>query len=577
MKPTIAALLGLCASVIAGDWPREMGPDGTGWVNEPINAAAVSREGGPAIAWSASAGVGGASPICVAGKVYALGGFTAGEEPSASSTPAKLAVHWDKPKNFTPLDIYLSAFDARDGRLLWRAPVSKAEPINRQSGIYASPTWYDGKVFVRTPRYVQAVDAGNGSELWRLDMMDAHQATTPCTEFVDTGKPGRGFMTGRGAPLVANGKLLVSFFTGETETSDKAEKQRYTSATVVALDPGTGKELWKHKASPSARTFSTTVRTETGCDSWEPALAAGNINSEPTVVMSTGHADIGIDSATGERRWIFHHAVELPNIKPFVNDRDSTSKRNPWPWWVGYGYVPPQVLIIDDIVISRTFCGHGSLGTSLYAFDIRDKKPALLWQTEELAARNVKYVVHDGRLYGIDLHTHLHTTKDHKIVEWPRPHRPEGMGQFQCRDIRTGRLLWSSDELLQSYNGPMHPHCEKGALEPGSCPALNDWLRGKSEEGGYSYAGDPAFMISGDWVILKGVRDSLSGLAFAKLTDHGLQRTGSKSFDWGHYYQGEPALADGRLFVKLDSEKNGLDVAGKGNLVCFDLGGSAGR
>lgn len=560
----------------AADWPQSMGPDGSGFTSEKIEPAAIAGANGPQLLWRAPTGIGGAPPIVVNGKVYVIGGFTPGKEPGPDSTPDRIASHWDK--EHTPLDVWVSCLKGGDGTVLWRRCVSEGEILSRQAGIYASPLYHEGKIFVRTTKYAAALDSNSGKTVWTLDLEKALNASTPYSGFFKTKIPEGPFMIGRGAPITAGGKLLLSYFEGSIGSygGDNTYVEAY--ATCAAFDPASGKLLWKYRSSKYTRSYDPEKSdSETGYNSWEPALAAGTIDGKPTVVMSTGHAVIGLDLAAGGRLWVFHHAKELDSIRKFVNDNDATTKPNPWPWWIGYGYVPPQVLISGNIVIDRIFCGHGTLGTSTYAIEIRDGHPKLLWQTDQLSARNAKYVLHDGKLYGIDLYSHLHTFKESKIVEWPRPHRPEEIKQFQCRDIRTGNLIWSSDELYQAEKQPPKSFaCEdkerssNNFLSP--CPALTDWLRTKPDEGGYSYPGDPAFILCGDMLVFKAARQTASGLYFARLTGNGMQKLGGRSFSLGDYFLGEPVVAEGKCFIKLDNEKNDFDGKRTGNLLCFDIG-----
>ena len=580
IKNTFAAAVLTAAAMqlsYAADWPRAMGPDGGGYTPDAIALSAVVGTNGPAVLWRAATGLGGAPPVACDGRVYVLGGFEPGKAPSTETTPDTIHGNWDK-TNSTPLDAWVTGLNLGDGSIAWRTKVTEGETFSRQAGLYASPLCFLSNVYIRTLQYVVALDGAKGTVLWKLDLEERLNATTPYRDPLKTGKGGRGFMLGRGAPLAADGKILVSYFEGSVGSFGSDEKHVDSSAACVALDPATGAVLWKHKASLYTRVYDPVKSpSESGYDSWEPALATGTIDGKPTVVMSTGHATIGLDLATGGRLWIFHQAKELESIRKFVNDNDATTKPNPWPWWVGYGYVPPQVLVDGNVVIDRIFCGHGTLGTSLYAIEIKDGQPKLLWQTDQLAARNAKYVLHEGKLYGLDLYSHLHTVdfKKSQIVEWPRPHRPNGVGQFQCRDVRTGKLLWSSDELYQGEKQAQAEYlCESkkhpGHLDP--CPALNDWLRGQPDEGGYSYPGDPAFVLAGDTIVFKAARQTLSGLFFAKLSDGGLKKLGGRSFWLGEYYLGEPVVAGGKCFVKLDNEKNDFEKSTNGNLICFRVG-----
>ncbi len=559
----------------ASDWPREMGTAGTGITDEKISESAVKNNTGPKVLWRKSVGIGCSTPIVVAGMVYVVGGFEAGKEPVAENTPDKLPQNWDK-INYKELDIYLTCIDAKDGKVQWQSKVVTNEKINHQAGIYSSPLYFKGNIFLRTTKTFVAVNEKNGETVWKIDLEEKFKFPLPNSEIFKTKVGGSAFMCGRGSPISFEDKIIISYFAGKEATYGGENSYVQIQAGCAAIEPETGKVIWSKTVSPYTRIFDTKNNTsESGYPSWEPPLSAGKIDGKSTVVMSTGHAVIGLDSTDGKTLWTFNHAQELDSIKKFINNQDE-SEANPWPWWVGYGYVPPQVLVKDNIIIDRLFCGHGTFGTLTYAFEIKDGKFNILWQTDDLATRNAKYVLCDNKLYGIDLYSHLHTVDfaNGKIAEWPRPPRPDDVKQFQCRDITTGKILWSSDELYQGQKTASTDfNCEqkntKGHLDP--CPALNNETRLKIDEGGYSYPGDPSFIIAGDTLVFKAARQTMNGLYFAKIADDGLKKIGGKSFWLGEYYWGEPVVADGKCFLKLDNERNDFSTGTSGNLICFDI------
>lgn len=561
--PHLALILVQSALVAlsAADWPQEMGPDRSGSTDETI---AVERLGaGLQPRWRASVGAGSAAPIVVGGRVYAVGLFKAGAEPGPATTPSlrgfpthfKMEPDPDKRLRF---DVYLTCVDQADGRLLWRCLVSPGEVLNVQAGLNAPPTWSDGLVVVRTPGAVIAVAADSGELRWRRDLVaDGLIFTRYCGIELNGGG---GFLEGRTPVLVHAGRL---FFSGLS-----MDESRRPCALVVALDPLDGRTLWTWRATPynSGPTWDPMQHSqETGYASHGPALNAGRIDGRETVVVATGHASIGLAAEDGARLWAFHHAEGLPAIQSFANDAD-ISRPNPWGWWKRFGYPPPRPLIDGNIVVDRLFCGHGSLGSGTYAFSVENGTPRFLWYTDQLSSRWARFVLRDHRVYGMDLWGHNpHTidSKTNRIVEWPRPRRPDGVGQFQCRDVRTGKLLWSSDAIYHSHGGESHL-CEKGLGRP--CPALSEADRDKPNEGGYSYEGEPMYVISGNVLIMRGYR-MLPGIHFAVIDEKGLERRGTVEVDLGEIGFAEPVISGGDLFLRRFDEG-----PGGGTLLCLPVG-----
>jgi len=295
--------------LFADDWTRDMGCGGLGWTAEHIDQAMVSAPGGPPIAWRASVGQGGASPVVAGGKVYVVGAFVPGTQPSAAATPASLPGHWDMPSGMArlpangnpgaPMDAWATCLDATDGRVLWRSRWSEREMLTDIAQLNAAPLLVDGRLFVRSPHSAAALDAATGKVLWVIDIAKDLGGT-------------KTFLSGR-APMVAvDGKVLLSFQGAKTLGKGKdasIDDMREYTGSVVALEPATGTMLWRHDPTPwtnmgQRRTHYNpeTNSMESSMAAYEPGVAVGTVDGQETVVLSTGHATIGLDPRTGRRR-----------------------------------------------------------------------------------------------------------------------------------------------------------------------------------------------------------------------------------------------------------------------------------
>ena len=133
----------------------------------------------------------------------------------------------------TPEDQVL-AVDARTGELLWRYrrrlpdDLRAGHRTNRGVGLYG-----DRVFFTTHDAFVVALDARSGEVVWEEAVADYRAGY---------------YMTM--APLVANGKVMVGVSGGE----------RGIRGFVAALDPGTGREVWKSYTVPGPG--------EPGNDTW---------------------------------------------------------------------------------------------------------------------------------------------------------------------------------------------------------------------------------------------------------------------------------------------------------------------
>jgi alcohol dehydrogenase (cytochrome c) len=140
------------------------------------------------------------------------------------------------------------ALDARNGRQIWRTPVTlemgtTGAPITR-----GGPVLYNGKLFrVTYDNHLVALDMKTGKELWNQKYAE--------------GKEG---YYSTGAPIIANGVLISGMAGGE----------RTTRGFLDGWDPDTGKKLWRRYTIPAPG--------EPGSETWPRDSEAWKYGGGPT-------------------------------------------------------------------------------------------------------------------------------------------------------------------------------------------------------------------------------------------------------------------------------------------------------
>jgi len=140
------------------------------------------------------------------------------------------------------------ALDARNGRQIWRTPVTletgtTGAPITR-----GGPILYNGKLFrITYDNHLVALDMKTGKELWNQKYAE--------------GKDG---YYSTGAPIIANGVLISGMAGGE----------RTTRGFLDGWDPDTGKKLWRRYTIPAPG--------EPGSESWPRDSEAWKYGGGPT-------------------------------------------------------------------------------------------------------------------------------------------------------------------------------------------------------------------------------------------------------------------------------------------------------
>ena len=126
MKYTSLAALALFTSLAtAKDWPQWRGPDGTG-ISSETGVIRDWNKQKPKLLWNTEGSGKGFSSISIAeGVIYTSGNYN------------------DKIKGQG-----VSAFSAKDGKLLWQTPITKLPPKHGYGGARSVPAIDDGHLYV---------------------------------------------------------------------------------------------------------------------------------------------------------------------------------------------------------------------------------------------------------------------------------------------------------------------------------------------------------------------------------------------------------------------------------------------
>src|SRR5438552_7149056 len=117
------------------------------------------------------------------------------------------------------------AIDVATGRQIWRTPVELEAGITRAAFNRGAATIYNGKVFrVTIDNHVLALDMKTGKPIWNQKFADAKE----------------GYYA-TGGPIIANGVLISGVAGGESTTR----------GFLDGWDPDTGRKLWRRYTIPA--------------------------------------------------------------------------------------------------------------------------------------------------------------------------------------------------------------------------------------------------------------------------------------------------------------------------------------
>lgn len=253
----LAVLLALAHPLRAADWPQWRGPAFNGSTIEKDLPSDWSRTEN--IAWAADLPGAAASTPIVCGKRVFLSGVDA-----AADT------------------LQASCYDRADGKLLWKHDVARGIRKDPRSNYASASPVTDGKLAI--------FFYGNG-DLVCFDLDGTRRWTRNLQK--DLG-PFAFLWTFSSSPLLYEGKLYLQVLQRDVPVAGRGMRDRENESYLLALEPETGKTLWRVVRPSSAReesreAFTTPVPFEHG-DRKELLIAGGDALS--------GH-----DPATGKELW----------------------------------------------------------------------------------------------------------------------------------------------------------------------------------------------------------------------------------------------------------------------------------
>src|SRR6058998_97365 len=161
------------------------------------------------------------------------------------------------------------AIDVETGRQIWRTPVELESGITRAAFHRGGATIYNGKLFrVTIDNHVLALDMKTGKPIWNQKFADAKE----------------GYYA-TGGPIIANGVLISGVAGGESTTR----------GFLDVWDPDTGKKLWRRYTIPAPGEPGSETWPKTG-DAWTqgggPTWRSGSYDPQLDLVYwGTGNAE----------------------------------------------------------------------------------------------------------------------------------------------------------------------------------------------------------------------------------------------------------------------------------------------
>lgn len=222
----------------AGDWPRYRGSKFNG-ISEEKDWLGKWPGGSPKQLWKKSVGIGFSSMSVAGGRLYTVGND--GKKKGGKDT------------------VY--CFDAATGDEVWRyAYDQNLEDHYYEGGPGATPTVDDGRVYI-VGRHgtVACLDAAKGAEIWKRDIHKELGLAIPEWGFnssahieeslviVNAGNHGLALDKATGKEAWTTGKEAAGYGTAVPfDMGGQRALAMFAATHVVAVDPKSGKALWRH-------------------------------------------------------------------------------------------------------------------------------------------------------------------------------------------------------------------------------------------------------------------------------------------------------------------------------------------
>ncbi len=562
---TLLAAIALLTPLRAADWLQQGGPNRDGIIPSGTAGKLVSsfQDKTIPLLWSTNVGAGTAPVVISGGRLYTFGFYKLGTgaanlaERSSSPTaddfnrllrkgkdgllPGErmLAQHdipgtpdWvitqtnNYPADLYQGDEYAQCLDASTGKMIWATKLSDygiGYQANQPCAELASPAIADGKIVFHSPTgHLYCLSLTDGKMLWEVNLWE-HEMYDWAEKMVD----------GCG-PLIIGDTVMVSYrgmSDADYQLCIHATKQIHIHGMIPILggfDLQTGKRKWICKPKINECCF----RTNNG------RIGFAVIEHNPTVLVSLGRGTYGVDPATGAKRWEY----DVPD--DIGNNIDGVVSTGIWAPYASYAPVAWNNYVIDSMNNA-----HDDLDSHSWCLQIIDNKPKVVWETNQFVPYNdcekSNLMIRDGKLYGSDAHgvwdaQRREMEKNGKPMQPGRAKRPKEIGQFQCRDVATGKLLWSTDAMLEKL-------------------APNDWRAANGDTTAEWYS--TKSIMTGDVMIAC----NASGLWVARLKEDGLDILARNPMQLSAGFSSEPVLVGGLLYVR------NFDSRTTPNLSCYDM------
>jgi outer membrane protein assembly factor BamB len=499
------------------------------------------------VAWKAVAGFG-RSPVAVSdGRAYTIGAFAhkadladgldvddlpefhEGLHDVAGGLAARPGWHGKQGKmaSYTTGfgDYWALCFDSVSGELLWRRQLTANSPLCDIVCTSSTPLVHDGLAYFQTADAVlTCLDAQSGEDVWAVNLWDYGAD--------HIGKDGH-----MGSPLVTSKGVVVAFSAGAPDGYEfPAGIHRHEMLKTLCLDPTNGNVHWQ-------RVVQGVFRTRRSSPS------AGMVDGRETVVLSSGYGTFGLDAADGRVAWSYIWNRQLPAFAEAIRQQKERNMGSVNLWAANAGR---HALIVGDRIVDTHYNTHDHTSSRTFCLQIDDGGARHVWSAPELSCQRTSYVVWQGRyVVGRDLRVYAGRTRGYRdeatgeekeAADLSRRQRPEAIGRFQCYDVATGRLVWSSDAATFGVRD----------RDPGV------------------YKGEEKYIVVGDRLIVA----SDMGVRVSVITEQGAEVLATYAAPLGERH-GRPVLSEGRLYLR----KQTPDVHGyqnqlggpTSNLVCLDL------
>ena len=335
----LAGSVWVASSARAGDWPQILGPNRDGKAAADEKLLDAWPVGGPKVLWKQNLGSGYGGVAVAGGKVIAFHRVEDQER--------------------------IEAFDAAGGKSLWKADFDATYRggIDADKGPRCVPLVAEGSVYAfGAAGDLHAVAAATGKKLWSRSLYDDYGG--------DEGYFGAG-----STPILIRGKLLVNV--------------GGRGAGLVALDPATGRTLWK--TTDEAASYSSPAAVKLGTA--ERALFITRLNC------------VLVDPATGKAQ----------TLAPFGQRGPTVNAATP--------------LVFGGRMFLTSSYGVGALLAKLEAMPAQPAASITaqeVWSNDDtLSSQYATPVEHGGFLYGI------HGRED------------VGEAELRCVEAATGKVRWS--------------------------------------------------------------------------------------------------------------------------------------